>query len=216
MARKILEGVVAYANNKSTPVVPYDVKLQDANAMADTTNPNSNQNKNNQTNTNNNKNTSKNKILPSDLEYVVNGEIKTKEEVDKISSNNIATMQVLKDNDFAKSIYNVKGKQAVIIITTKDYKPEIVIRSATENIPLYIVDGTAMSAEEAKKIDPNNIFSVNVLKGDDAIKAYGEKGKYGVVEITTKGVTKKGNGIMINTGFEAQKIVLLAKPKEKC
>ena len=57
---------------------------------------------------------------------------------------------------------------------------------------------------------------VNVLKGEDATKAYGEKGKYGVVEITTKDAARKGNGIIINTGFEAQKILLLGKSKEKC
>ena len=122
----------------------------------------------------------------------------------------------MKDDDFAKSIYNVKGKQAAIIIITKDSKVKKVTITLNENTPLYIVDGTYMAAEDAKKIDQKNIVSVNVLKGEDATKAYGEKGKYGVVEITTKDAARKGNGIIINTGFEAQKILLLGKSKEKC
>jgi N-acetylmuramoyl-L-alanine amidase len=205
MARKILEGVVAYANNNNAPVNPYDVKMQDDNAMADTSKPKDNVKRNVTT-------------IPSDVVYVLNGEITTKETVDKLDPNNIASIQVLKDDEFAKSIYNIKGKQAVLVITTKDYKPKTVtsIKTPTENVPLYIVDGTSMSTEEAKKIEPDDILSVNVLKGDDATKAYGDKAKNGVVEITTKNAARKGNGIIINTGFEAQKILLLGKPKQKC
>jgi len=202
MARKILEGVVAYANNNNTPVSPYEVKMQDDNAMADTANPK--------------ENTKKSTTIPSDAVYVLNGEVTTKETVDKVDPNNIATIQVLKDDDFAKSIYNVKEKQAAIIIITKDSKVKKATITLNENTPLYIVDGTYMAAEDAKKIDQKNIVSVNVLKGEDATKAYGDKAKYGVVEITTKDAARKGNGIIINTGFEAQKILLLGKSKEKC
>jgi len=35
-------------------------------------------------------------------------------------------------------------------------------------------------------IDPNQIKSVEVLKGDAAVKKYGEKAKNGVILITTK------------------------------
>lgn len=37
-----------------------------------------------------------------------------------------------------------------------------------------------------KDIDPNTIKSINVLKGENATKKYGEKAKSGVIEITTK------------------------------
>ncbi|MEN7548141.1 M56 family metallopeptidase [Rapidithrix thailandica] len=49
--------------------------------------------------------------------------------------------------------------------------------------PLYIVNG-----KEVKKLDvvPEDIQSVYVLKGKKALKAYGKKGKNGVVEITLK------------------------------
>ena len=53
--------------------------------------------------------------------------------------------------------------------------------------PLIIIDGK--QAEEdinLDSLDPNTIESINVLKGPSAEKAYGEKGKNGVVEITLK------------------------------
>ncbi|HRH49581.1 MAG TPA: N-acetylmuramoyl-L-alanine amidase [Panacibacter sp.] len=52
--------------------------------------------------------------------------------------------------------------------------------------PLYIVDGKMVSKSEADRINPKDIKSVNVLKGESAAAAYGDKGKNGVVEITTK------------------------------
>jgi TonB-dependent SusC/RagA subfamily outer membrane receptor len=51
---------------------------------------------------------------------------------------------------------------------------------------LYIIDGKEMESGSMKDIDPNTIKSINVLKGETALKLYGEKGKNGVIEITTK------------------------------
>lgn len=56
--------------------------------------------------------------------------------------------------------------------------------------PLYVVDGVITPGIEAEKINPEKIASVNVLKdkkeAKPATEKYGEKGKNGVVEITTK------------------------------
>lgn len=52
--------------------------------------------------------------------------------------------------------------------------------------PLYIIDGKIYTNKQAKTIDPKNIESINVIKGEDAIKKYGDKGKKGVIEIATK------------------------------
>lgn len=58
--------------------------------------------------------------------------------------------------------------------------------SNTSNDPLYIVDGKIVSDAEFKKISPDNIMSINVLKNESAAAAYGEKGKNGVIIITMK------------------------------
>ena len=56
---------------------------------------------------------------------------------------------------------------------------------------IFIVDGIELTAESYKKLDPTNIESMDVLKGDKAIKVYGERGKDGVVVIRTKLVKPK-------------------------
>jgi hypothetical protein len=53
--------------------------------------------------------------------------------------------------------------------------------------PLIIIDGKeAEDGVDLDTLNPNTIESINVLKGPSAEKAYGEKGKNGVVEITLK------------------------------
>lgn len=52
--------------------------------------------------------------------------------------------------------------------------------------PLVVIDGTETSSEEMKKLDPQCIESIAVLKDADATDIYGEKGKNGVILITTK------------------------------
>jgi hypothetical protein len=51
---------------------------------------------------------------------------------------------------------------------------------------LYIIDGQESDAAAMKKLGPNSIKSINVLKGNSANNKYGEKGKNGVIEIITK------------------------------
>ena len=52
--------------------------------------------------------------------------------------------------------------------------------------PLYLVDGLTVSQDELDRIDPNSIESVSVMKDKYATEKYGEKGKNGVIKITTK------------------------------
>ena len=64
--------------------------------------------------------------------------------------------------------------------------------------PLWIIDGlktnkTGMSI--SKMIDPNDIESISVLKGDSAINRYGAQGKNGVVLIYTKKAKLNKSGL---------------------
>lgn len=60
--------------------------------------------------------------------------------------------------------------------------------------PLFVIDGIITSQAEVRKLDTETISSITVLKisGSDkaALKKYGEKGKNGVIEITTKSKDK--------------------------
>ena len=89
-----------------------------------------------------------------------------------------------------------------------------------DNTPLYVVDGMPISsstdldtfnsvtgsdyANRAVDIDPNDIESINILKGQAASALYGMRASNGVVVITTKsgkGARKGKPEVTINTGL---------------
>jgi hypothetical protein len=61
------------------------------------------------------------------------------------------------------------------------------INNSTTDEPLYFLDGRPITKSEMEKIDPQTIDSVHVLKGEEAIKAYGQKAQNGVILIKRKG-----------------------------
>lgn len=124
----------------------------------------------------------------------------------------IESISVLK-NESATKIYGKKGKDGVILITTKKEKTEadpnkevvavgygkiqnenqnnlpssgFQIRSfGTNDKPLIVVDGVLSENQDMSKINPETIESINVIKNEEATKKYGVQAK-GVIEITTK------------------------------
>jgi protein TonB len=92
-----------------------------------------------------------------------------------LQPNEMMSVNVLKGKN-ATDKYGGKGKDGVV---------EITLKSANDK-PLYLVNNKIVSEEEANKIQPAKIESVNVLKGKNATDKYGDKGKNGVVEIKLK------------------------------
>ena len=62
------------------------------------------------------------------------------------------------------------------------------IRGLESVSPLFIVDGKEFPSSSIHTINPSRIESMSVLKGESALEAYGDKGKNGVIIITTKQV----------------------------
>ena len=94
-----------------------------------------------------------------------------------------------------------KGNNKVVVTKEDDSVPSPLITGIEKqgSIPknaLLIVNGKEISNIEMKSIPSNNIQSINVLKGQSAEKKYGQKGKNGVIEITTKNIS--GKVTMIN------------------
>jgi TonB family protein len=75
----------------------------------------------------------------------------------------------------------------VKLVKDPDYKEEISIRTSDGSAvkALVVVDGV-INGEGVGKVNPDAILSMVVLKDEAAIGKYGEKGKDGVIEITTK------------------------------
>ncbi|AWK02918.1 SusC/RagA family TonB-linked outer membrane protein [Flavobacterium crocinum] len=117
----------------------------------------------------------------------------------------------------------LQGKLAGVQITPSSGAPgassRIVIRGARsftgDNTPLYVIDGMpvastadistgssvsgADSSNRAADIDPEDIESINILKGQAASALYGLRATNGVVVITTKsgkGASKNGKPII--------------------
>ncbi len=85
------------------------------------------------------------------------------------------------------TIITTKSKPITLRVLKSKEKGEdnIFISGDKNKKPLLIVDGKEV-AKKNLDVDPNNIVSVNVLKGESAKKKYGKKGKDGVIEITLK------------------------------
>ncbi len=111
---------------------------------------------------------------------------------DNKTNSNVSTMIIRMNDDKVVEETKKDPKSLTVTTTDKDGKKTITfVQKTTEKTELpkdvlYIIDGKEMESGNMKDIDPNTIKSINVLKGETAVKLYGEKGKNGVIEITTK------------------------------
>ncbi|MGX5819542.1 M56 family metallopeptidase [Chitinophaga lutea] len=91
----------------------------------------------------------------------------------------------------------VEGKVAGVTIlsvnadTSQPASPVIRFRH-DHSQPMYVIDGKEMTSAGMKQLNPNDIQSIDVLKGETARSLYGEKGVNGVIRITTKSKTITG------------------------
>ncbi|MCX6317403.1 MAG: hypothetical protein NTW29_08950 [Bacteroidetes bacterium] len=139
--------------------------------------------------------------------YVLDGVATSRAELDKLSPNSIAHINVIKG---AKAVdtYGEKARDGVVSIVTKGQEPvleERVLTTSTGNGASYggsnglVVESPSISMTNgAKKLvivdGKEQELSTKPLKGSfkictlteaEAVKKYGEKGKNGAVEITT-------------------------------
>jgi TonB family protein len=140
-------------------------------------------------------------------------------DMDKISPDQIESISVLKDKS-ATIMFGDKGKNGVILITSKGKagkdknaktgNEEVVVvgygknQSAgqssasmvkirtidSDNPPLVLLDGEEISHKQMEQINSDQIESMNVLKDKSSTAVYGEKGKNGVILITSKAKTR--------------------------
>lgn len=125
---------------------------------------------------------------------IINGKEADEEIMNALKPESIKYLSVFK-GESAVQTYGEKAKNGVIEITLKkgvsDGKNEssVIIRGATNSKvqPLYVIDGVVQENYNQESLDPTTIESINILKGDTAVKKFGEKAINGVIEITLKG-----------------------------
>ncbi|MCU4156210.1 TonB family protein [Carboxylicivirga sp. A043] len=172
--------------------------------------------------------------------FIVDGERRS---VENMNAEDIEVVTVLKDPEVTQ-LYGEGAENGVVLVTTKDKAEEKVIFKSTEkakissielNItdengksPLYIVDGERITDGEMLKA--KDVEKVSVLKGEEAIKRYGEDAKNGAILIETKsdknvdevvvvgyGAMNKSdmNNLLVRRGEKAENVWLKGASGEK-
>ena len=146
--------------------------------------------------------------------FIVNGKEMPQKEFSKITANDIESLEIFNDDNTIKK-YGYKAKNGVVEVTTKaEWETKFIIGKPFDDndakvigygstkpndtkftikavstlngeTPLIVVDGKKIKTKNLE-IYNDDIESTNVLKGETATKKYGEEGKNGVIEITTK------------------------------
>lgn len=109
---------------------------------------------------------------------VVDGIEVSPESFSKMSAEDINSMTVLKGNS-AVELYGDKGRKGVIVVETK--------AGSVKAKPLILVDGHECTPDEIVTIKQEDILNVVTYKAGSApANTYKEKGRGGVIIITTK------------------------------
>lgn len=115
----------------------------------------------------------------------------------------VKTLIINNDNKDIKTIefetrFNKSSKDSIHIITVKvenesqgsdsfSHTTNLKSEHSEKESVLFIVDGKEISPSEFENtIRSTDVKEMNVLKGDEATKKYGRKGKHGVVEVLLK------------------------------
>lgn len=80
---------------------------------------------------------------------------------------------------------------SLFMFCSKNEKQEAVVgQPAVRSAPLYLLDCKRITEAVFKSIDPENIESITILKGAQAIQRFGEEAAGGVIVIRTKNATQ--------------------------
>ncbi|MEO5998660.1 MAG: M56 family metallopeptidase [Chitinophagaceae bacterium] len=128
--------------------------------------------------------------------YIVDGKVLPKGmDLKGISPDSIESINVIKGNN-AIALHGEQAANGVVQVNTKhriSSDDMVSVSAARVNLmnvkdvkALIIVDGVETSKAKFSELDPGSIQSISVLKGASATQLYKEKGKDGVIIVTTK------------------------------
>ncbi|MGV4439293.1 hypothetical protein ACQ1Q5_06715 [Ornithobacterium rhinotracheale] len=108
----------------------------------------------------------------------------------KLDQNEIEKTNILKGKE-ATDKYGEKAENGVIELTAKNKKDHFYLcqcsgKDKNTKKPIVFLDGQEITQDQLDKLSPKNIESFKILKDNEATDKYGERAKYGVIEITSK------------------------------
>ncbi|WP_420442111.1 TonB family protein [Candidatus Palauibacter sp.] len=130
---------------------------------------------------------------------VRNSELKTPsghDALDAAAADVVATMRFepAMNRDEPTDVWVSQWVTFEVLDVDEDGAPDVLVRPATDEAPLIIVDGVIQSeGTSLGDIQALDIGHVEVVKGERAVELYGERARNGVVEITTKGGAADGD-----------------------
>ena len=109
-------------------------------------------------------------------------------------------------NDKAEKITKAEAKKRGIV--SPPVRNTIGLKGVSDSA-LYFVDGVETTVEHVEKINPGNIDSINVYKGESAERKFGKRGKNGVIQIRLKNmnaasIVQDGDKVFQNVETEAK------------
>ena len=96
----------------------------------------------------------------------------------------ISKVKYLKKEN-AEKIYGGKGKNGVVLLTTKLQEREIA-NTKSDKKTLYVLDGEIISVDEYKKIDQSKIIGVGTITEQSAIKEFTSDNYDELIYVSTK------------------------------
>jgi len=134
------------------------------------------------------------------------------------SEDELETIDFIGDTKLSSS-KNIKVIRTVINANDDNGNVIREVQTTKESLhdPIYVLNGEVVDdVKSIKSIDPETIASVNVLKGDNAISAYGKSAANGAIEIITKkeGDTSKPSTNIITYQKESNNKVKIVSTSE--
>jgi TonB-dependent SusC/RagA subfamily outer membrane receptor len=125
--------------------------------------------------------------------YFIDGEKSSKESMNQLSPDAIATVNVLKGED-ARNKFGEAAASGVIIITTKANQNSSAVKAFNQQYSptvdytgkLVIINGLASTPEALQRLPESRIKTMNVLTGAPAEAQYGARARNGVIIVDTK------------------------------
>lgn len=116
----------------------------------------------------------------SNANIYIDGVKSTNDELGKLDNNNIDKVNVNKLEN------TVRITTKTVAISNNKSEVQSVLIQDKINKTVLVLNGKINNEVKIEDIDPNTINQVSVFKGQQALEKYGEIGKNGVIEITTK------------------------------
>ena len=123
--------------------------------------------------------------------YFVDGVAATREAAQAIAPDQIAAVNVNKMVNGETATTEIRlitkaGAARGLLAEAGDGARVVIRGTGATGTPLILIDGRRATKAEMDALQPAGILSVEVLKGEAAVREYGEAAKDGVIKVTTK------------------------------